>query len=399
MSADRSAAAEGATGGGVRTILHADMDAFYAAVEQRDHPEYRGKPVIVGGLGRRGVVSTASYEARRFGVHSAQPTAVARRRCPDGIYVPGRMEAYAFESRRIRALFEELTPLVEPLSLDEAFLDVTDSRTLFGDGEQIGRRLRAAVLETTGLCVSVGVAANKFVAKVASDLRKPDALVVVPPGTEAEFLAPLPVARLWGAGRRTQETLTGAGIFTIGDLQQRSLEELVRLTGKASGEHYHRLCRGQDTRPVHTERAAKSVSHETTFEIDVDDEGKLARVLLRLAEGVGRRCRRAGLAGRTVRLKIRFPPFETHTRQVKLDEATWDDMQIYQQGLALLRAARGERPVRLLGLGLADLVDHGAPTQRGLFADGEDRQRDQVLATLDAIRERFGDDAARHGGR
>ncbi len=385
--------------GGVRTILHADMDAFYAAVEQRDHPDSRGKPVIVGGLGRRGVVSTASYEARRFGVHSAQPTAVARRLCPDGIYVRGRMQVYAFESRRIRALFEELTPLVEPLSLDEAFLDVTDSRALFGTGEEIARRLRAAVFETTGLRVSVGVAASKFVAKVASDLRKPDALVVVPPGTEAAFLAPLPVARLWGAGRRTQERFTEAGLFTIGDLQGRSLEQLVRLVGTSAGEHYHRLCQGLDSRPVQTERAATSVSHETTFETDVADPEHLARVMLRLAEGVGRRCRHAGLAGRTVRLKIRFPPFETHTRQRKLDEPTWDDVEIYQQGLQLMAAARGDRAVRLLGLGLTDLVDHGAPSQRDLFGADEERRRDQVLATLDAIRQRFGDDAARHGGR
>ena len=224
-------------------ILHADMDAFYAAIEQRDRPELRGLPVIVGGDGPRQVVSTASYEARKFGVHSALPGTLARRRCPQGIFVAPRMELYARESVRIFELFRRYTPLVEPISLDEAFLDVTGSQALFGEGEEIARRVKRDVAEATGLCVSVGVAACKFVAKVASDLEKPDGLVVVPEGDEARFLAPLPVGRLWGAGRAVQARCRELGLETIGDLQRLEEADLRASFGEASGEHFYRLCR------------------------------------------------------------------------------------------------------------------------------------------------------------
>ena len=373
------------------------MDAFYAAVEQRDDPDLRGRPVIVGGLGRRGVVSTASYEARKFGVHSAMPTAEARSRCPDGVYLQPRMEVYATVSDQVQRVFEEVTPLVEPLSLDEAFMDVTGSRGLFGDGRAIAVKIRREVLEITSLTVSIGVAMCKFVAKVASDLNKPDGLVVVEPGTEREFLAPLPIRRLWGAGKVTQAKLSGLGFETIGDLQRRSLEELIELLGENSGQHFWSLAQARDDRPVIAEREAKSISHECTFERDVDDGDQCRAVLLDHSERVGRRLRRAGLRGRVVKLKLRFPPFETLSRQVTLAAATDDDLCIYRAVAALFDKARGNRPVRLLGVGVAGLTEEVAPAQRGLFEGEEKKKGSDVLRAMDAIRDRFGEGSIRHG--
>lgn len=380
----------------VRTILHADMDAFYAAIEQRDRPELVGRPVIVGGLGRRGVVSTASYEARRFGVHSAMPAAEARRRCPQGVFLPTRMSHYVGVSRQVRAVFDRYTDLVEPLSLDEAFLDVSGSLRLFGDGPAIAADLRAGVREATGLTVSVGVASCKYVAKVASDLDKPDGLTVVPPGEERAFLAPLPVGRLWGAGKVTQRRFARLDWHTIGDLQRQPLETLVAALGPTAGPHYHALAHGRDDRPVVPTRDPKSVSREVTFGDDVSDERALLAVLLEHAEDVGRRLRRAGLEGRTVRLKLRYPPFETHTRQVALERPTQDDAVIYRHGRELLQAARADHaPVRLLGLGVADLGPEGSESQADLFAPpGQADEAAQVNRTLDAIRERFGKGSA-----
>lgn len=371
------------------------MDAFFASVEQRDEPSLRGRPVIVGGLGRRGVVAAASYEARTFGVHSAQATAVARRLCPQGHFVPPRMNSYTAASRAVRKIFDSFTDLVEPLSLDEAFLDVTGSLRLFGDGPAIARRLRREVLRATELTVSVGVASSKYVAKVASDLDKPDGLTVVPVGGEAAFLAPLPIQRLWGAGKVMRRRLSDLGWQTIGDLQQQSLEQLVAALGEHAGVHFHALCRGQDPRPVEGGGVPRSVSRERTFAEDVSDEDTLHAVLLDHAEDVGRRLRRQGLAGRTVRLKIRYPPFETRTRQARLANPTSDDACIYRQGRELLAAARaGARPVRLLGLGLSDLCAADADVQGELFAPAAAVPADTVNRTLDAIRERFGGSAA-----
>ena len=240
-----------------RTILHADMDAFFAAIEQRDRPELRGKPVIVGGDGPRSVVSTCSYEARRFGVHSAMPGTTARKLCPQGIFLPVRSEAYGKVSRQVQDVFHRYTPLVEPLSLDEAFMDVTGSERLFGDGEAIARSIKADVLKETQLTISVGVAPCKYVAKVASDLDKPDGLVIVPPDSLTDFLAPLPVSFLWGAGRDMQERLARLGLKTIGDVQKRSSDDLKRLLGDAAGSHFFNLSRGLDDRPVFTGHAAK----------------------------------------------------------------------------------------------------------------------------------------------
>lgn len=379
-----------------RTILHADMDAFFAAIEQRDDPSLRGVPVIVGGLGRRGVVATASYEARRFGVHSALPGAIARRRCPDGVFVRPRMEVYAAVSAQVREVFEEFTPLVEPLSMDEAFLDVTDSQAAFGTGEEIARQLKARVRERTSLRVSVGVASSKFVAKVASDLDKPDGLVVVPPGEELGFLAPLPVKRLWGAGPVTQKKLQDLGLHHIGDLQKLSERRLVEAFGAASGAHFYRLSRGLDWREVESSRAARSISHEVTFEHDVTTRRECHRVLLEMSESVGRRLRRHGVMGRVVRIKVRFPPFVTKTRQAVLTAPSSDDCAIHEKAVKLFdRLVPDDRPVRLLGVGAADLIEEGTPVQRGLF-EAAPRSR-RVADAMDSIRDRFGDDAIRRG--
>jgi len=382
-----------------RQILHADMDAFYAAIEQRDDRGLRGKPVIVGGQGRRGVVATASYEARKFGVHSAMPGSRARSLCPHGIFVAPRMEVYAAVSEQVLLIFQRYTPLVEPLSLDEAFLDVTDSGALFGDGAAIAKRIRADVRAETGLTVSVGVATSKYVAKVASDLRKPDGLVVVPEGEEREFLAPLPVGRLWGAGPVTQKRLRELGIETIGDVQRMSREQLAGCVGEAAAEHYHTLAQGLDPREVEPERDARSLSHETTFHDDVRDDGELHRVLLELSESVGRRLRRNGLRGEVVRLKLRYPPFETHTRQRKLEGPTDDDLVIYRTAKALLTEARPSgRAVRLIGVGVADLGDGPKARQLGLFDEPQRGEKSRsVLRAIDAIRDKFGDDAIGHG--
>lgn len=376
------------------------MDAFYAAIEQRDDPALRGRPVVVGGLGRRGVVSTASYEAREFGIHSAMPTAEAHRRCPDAVFVPSRMEVYVAVSEQVRHEFEKVTPLVEPLSLDEAFLDVTASRALFGSGRDIAERIRARVREVTGLAVSIGVASCKYVAKVASDVRKPDALVVVTPGSEREFLAPLPVSRLWGAGKVGAELLRDRGYRTIGDVQAASRERLVAELGENRGAHFWALAHADDERPVVPERDPKSISHEVTFERDVTDHERCHAVLLDQSERVGRRLRRAGLRGRVVRLKLRFPPFETLARQVTLDAPTDDDLVIHRAVTALFDRARGGRPVRLLGVGVAGLTDDATgPVQRDLFGGGAAAApSSDVLRAMDAIRDRFGENSIRHGG-
>ncbi len=396
-----------------RTILHADMDAFYAAVEQRDRPELRGKPVIIGGYGPRQVVSTASYEARKFGVHSAMPGRRARQLCPEGIFVTPRMEVYAAISGQIHEVFEQFTDQVEPLSLDEAFLDVTGSRALFGDGRTIAERIRRDVLERTKLCVSVGVATSKYVAKVASDVDKPDGLVVVEPGTEREFLADLPLSRLWGVGPTTCATLERAGLRSIKDVQSRSREQLVEGFGGNLGEHLFVLANGLDERPVISERAAKSIGHEMTFAEDLCEVDDVKGILLQLAEMVGRKLRRAEQRATVIRLKLRHPPFETKSRQKKV-AATADDLELYRVATALLESAWDMRkPVRLLGVTGADLVSADAPAaivkpkQQSLFVAEEpaaelsanQQQRDKLLQAMDAIRDRHGEDAVRHAGK
>jgi len=377
-------------------ILHCDMDAFYASVEERDRPELVGHPVIVGGTPeQRGVVSAANYVARRYGIHSAMPAVTARRLCPHGYFLPPRISYYAEVSRQIRDIFERFTPLVEPLSLDEAFLDVTGSERLFGSASEIGRKIKQAVREETGLIVSVGVAPNKFLAKIASDLKKPDGFLVVEPEHVREFLDPLPVERLWGVGKQGSKVFQKLGIRTIGQLYQWPLETLKSRFG-AQGEHLWQLAHGIDLEPVVSEREAKSISHETTFEQDIDDLEVLRAWLVNLTEQVAWRLRRHGLRGRTVHLKVRFADFSLITRSQTLPTPTNITNELWQTADEMLRnrLPANHLPVRLLGMGISGFDETGLV--QGLLFDQDERQKQMGLdTTTDQIRERFGSSALR----
>ncbi len=377
-------------------ILHCDMDAFYASVEERARPELVGRPVIVGGSPeKRGVVAAANYIARRYGVHSAMPAATARRLCPQGIFLPPRISYYAEVSCQIREIFERFTPLIEPLSLDEAFLDVTGSEQLFGTAIEIGRKIQQAVQEETGLVVSVGVAPNKFLAKIASDLQKPAGFVVVEPDQVQQFLDPLPIERLWGVGRRGSKRFQGLGIHTVGQLRQWPAETLKRHFG-AHGKHLLQLAHGIDDRPVVPEREAKSISHETTFEQDIDDQQVLRAWLLDLTQQVAWRIRRHRLRGRLVHLKVRFADFSTITRSQTLPAPTDITQELWQIADEMLcqRLPAGHLPVRLLGMGVGSLDESGV--RQGLLFGQDERQRQAGLdAMTDQIRERFGSSALR----
>ena len=370
-----------------RTILHVDLDAFFAAVEQRDHPELRGRPVVVGmgGTNDRGVVSAASYEARRFGVHSAMPIRTAKRLCPDCVFVPVDGRTYQRVSREVMAILRRFTPLVEPVSIDEAFLDVTASRALFGDGPTIARRIKAAIREELQLGASVGVAATKLVAKIASDLRKPDGLVVVPPGEEAAFLAPLPISRLWGVGPATATALRDFGVATIGDLAALDRAALARRLGNHGATLVDRA-HGVDPDPVDDPDAAKSIGHEHTFDEDTSDPDVLERTLLAMAEGVSGRLRSAGWKAATVTVKVRDSAFTTVTRQRTLREPTDLTDPIWRVALDLARPQiRGKR-IRLLGVTASGF---GEREQLGLFEEADPRRRRAVEAA-DELRRRFG---------
>ncbi|HEY3351899.1 MAG TPA: DNA polymerase IV [Polyangia bacterium] len=377
-----------------RTILHCDLDAFYASVEALDDPSLRGRPVIVAGDVRRGVVCAASYEARRYGVHSAMPTAQARRLCPDGVFRPPRFERYEALSAQVMGIFHRYTPLVEPLSLDEAFLDVTASQALFGSGGAIARGIKTAVRGECGLTISAGVADVKFAAKIASDLGKPDGLVEVPPGGVPEFLAPLPLKRLWGVGPVTERELAGLGLQTIGDLARQPRGALAQLLG-AHGEFLEALARGEDPRAVTPDDAARSIGGEDTFEHDLVGRAALAAPILAQSRRVAQRLRAAGLAGRTITLKIKYADFELCTRRCTLPRATDDGRAIYEAALEQLERTDLHRPVRLTGISVSGLTDE--PTRQcDLFEDArarEARRRGQLNAALDAITARFGDEA------
>ena len=380
-------------------ILHVDMDAFYASVEQRDRPELAGKPVIVGGdPARRGVVSAANYLARQFGVHSAMPAITARRKCPQGVFLAPRIDYYAEVSGQIRAIFERYTPLVEPLSLDEAFLDVSGSTDLFGPPEEIGRRIKQEIRAELRLVASVGVAPNKFLAKIASDLRKPDGFVVVEPERIQEFLDPLPVERLWGVGRVASQSLRQIGVHTISQLRQLPLAVLRDRFG-ASGEHLWELAHGRDDRPVVPDHEAKSISHETTFAEDITDGEVLRAWLLELTDQVARRLRRHGLRARTVQLKIRLADFRLVTRSATLPTATNITGELWEAAAALLEAwlSQARQPVRLLGMGTSGL-SACEQVQKLLFDEPQRTRQSRLDGVTDAIRERFGDAAISRAG-
>jgi len=383
--------------GPARCIAHADMDAFYASVEQRDHPELRGRPIAVGGGGSRGVVSAASYEARVFGVHSAMSSVEAKRLCPDLVFVPGDMALYARESRRIFDIFHAFSPRVEGLSLDEAFLDWTGTERLLGKPADIAARLRARVRDEVGLAVSVGIAPVKRVAKIASGMAKPDGLLEVEPHAVEAFLAPLPVRKLWGVGPVAERRIRDRGFETIGQLAQAPLTRLEA----AFGDDAHRLramALGLEVGHVEPERAAKSISEENTFERDVDDREVLEATILTHAENVARRLRRSGLVARTVVLKWRLATrrapgprgYPLHSRRETLDEPTQDGDVVARTACALLRREKLPEAVRLIGVGVAGLAA-SETGQLGLFAPSPDKERRAKLnAALDAVVDRFG---------
>ncbi|MGZ6953880.1 MAG: DNA polymerase IV [Acidimicrobiia bacterium] len=375
-------------------ILHLDLDAFYASVEQRERPELRGRPVVVGGLGGRGVVAAASYEAREFGVQSAMPTARARRACPDAVFVAPRMDRYAAVSKEVMAILRSATPLVEPLSLDEAFLDVTGAQRLLGSGPDIAAMLRARIRDELGLAASVGVAATKMLAKIASDLAKPDGMLVVELGTELEFLHPLPVRRLWGVGPATQKKLTRLGVSTIGDLAAIPEDTLVRALGEAAGRHLHALAQNRDPRPVEPHRPTKSIGHEETFAADRHDRRGLEQDVVRMADLVGARLREHRFVARTVQLKLRYHDFTTITRAHTLAEPTDLAATIAREARALLDAVDLRAGIRLLGVTALQLDAADAVQGQLDFDDGgAARGADALERTLDAVRARFGTDA------
>jgi DNA polymerase IV len=380
-------------------ILHVDMDAFYASVEERDDPSLVGKAVIVGGTAEgRGVVAAANYEARKFGVHSAMAAARAVRLCPHATFIRPRMDRYAEVSRQVRSIFEEFTPLVEPLSLDEAFLDATGCEPLFGSSAEIGLQIKSRIRAELRLIASVGVAPNKFLAKIASDLRKPDGFVVVQQEAVQEFLDPLPVGRIWGVGKVTGQVFDRLGIRTIGELRQLSLDSLQQLFG-SSGEHYWRLSHGLDERKVVPDREAKSISHETTFAEDIASRDELQAWLVELVEQVARRLRRHELKGRTVELKVRFADFHTITRSATLAEPTNITQELLVAGTELLRTKLppGHSPVRLLGFGVNGFDDTGR-SQRQLFDEPVRERQRQLDEVADQIAGKFGKAAIRRGG-
>ncbi|MEM7409244.1 MAG: DNA polymerase IV [Myxococcota bacterium] len=393
-----------------RVVLHADMDAFYASVEQRDHPELRGRPVAVGGDGNRGVVSAASYEARRYGVHSAMPSVEAKRRCPDLVFVRGSMGRYAAESKRIFEIFRRFTPVVQGLSLDEAFLDLTGTERLWGPARAVGEALRQAVREETDLPVSVGIAPVKMVAKIASDLAKPDGLLEVERGGVAAFLEPLPVRRIWGVGPVAEQRLVTAGFRTIGDLVRADPTRLEAQLGDW-GLALSRLGRGRDLSEVEPYRDAVSYSEENTFGDDVSDRSVLEAALITHAESVARRLRRDRLRARTVVLKLKLARrvsagprgYPLLTRRATLAEPSDDGACLSETATRLLSRAALEEPVRLLGVGATNLVSADTG-QLALFASPRKEQRDRLNRALDAIQDRFGSGAvvrgdARHASR
>lgn len=385
--------------GMARTILHVDMDEFFAAVERLDFPELAGRCILVGGdPAGRGVVSTASYEARQFGCHSAMPTVTALRLCPQAVLRPVRGQRYREVSRAVFEIFRRFTPLIEPLSIDEAFLDMTGTERLSGTGPQAAGRIKRAIREELGLVASVGVGPNKFLAKLASDLEKPDGLTVIPPGREAEILDPLPISKLWGVGASTEKRLRGMGIRTIRELRLQDARTLRGVFGTRT-EAVLRLAAGQDDRPVVPDSLAKSIGQEVTFPTDVSDLPALRSVLLGQAEQVARRLRGQGLQARTVTLKLRYGDFTTLSRSRSLPEPTCRTEAIFAAGAELLEAwARTSLgPMRLIGLTASNLSG-STGRQMGLFEEPADEKRKQVDEAVDRIVDRFGPGSIRRGG-
>lgn len=397
-----------------RWIMHVDMDAFFASVEQLDHPEYKGHPVIVGGLSSRGVVATASYEARKFGVHSAMPISRAKKLCPQGIFVYPNMARYKEISHVIHKVMEEFTPLIEPLSLDEAFLDVTGITHKFTGPKALGRAIKDRVFAETGLIISAGLAPNKFLAKLASDLDKPDGLVVIPYGKECESLANLPIKRIWGVGPSTERRLKNGGFLLIKDIQALSDEKpLVPYVGNQARRIWE-LARGIDERPVEPDRQIQSVGNEETYESDVEDPTVIDLELHYFANRVAKRLRKYGLMGNTVSIKVRYNDFKTVSRQKRLDSATDQERIIYDTSVLLWNKLMRERtgtpfvqahtsildmpikPIRLLGVTVSGLSTEGI-VQEDLFSSEVDEKEEKLSTVLDSLASKFGENAIMSG--
>lgn len=385
-----------------RLILHLDMDAFFAAVEQLDHPAYRGKPVVVGadpkgGTGR-GVVATASYEARRYGIHSAMPISQAYRRCPQAVFASPRFARYAEISRQVMGILHDFSPQMLQISIDEAFIDITQTARFHGGGRKLAEKLKSRIRGETGLTASVGMAPNMFVAKVASDLQKPDGLTICDSGKEKEFLAPLPIKKLWGVGPKTEARLHELGFSTIGQIAQCSQHLLAEKLGKW-GAHLWELANGIDNRPVEDWGPRKSISQERTYDNDVADPEIVEKTLWKLADDLSADMRGAGLKGRVLTLKIRLEDFQTFTRQRKLADYTNDAALMREIALEIFRKFdRQEKKVRLIGIGMSQLNNAGGE-QMSLFPSEEQNRRATVAQLIDTIRVKFGDEAATRASR
>lgn len=382
----------------IKSIIHLDMDAFYPAVEILDNPGLKGKPVIVGGISKRGVVSSASYEARKFGVHSAQPITRAMKLCPDAVFLPVRMKRYKEISNRIFEIFNRFTPLVEPLSIDEAFLDVTGTERLLGDPVSVAKKIKKTVLDETGLTVSAGIAPSKFIAKIASDMDKPDGLTVVPYDKINEFLDPLPVSKMWGVGKITLERLNRYSIKTFYDLRTFPVDTLEKIFGR-NGPRMHSLAMGIDERNVETEHEIKSIGHELTFSEDITNVEPAEKQIFSLAVKTGKRMRSHGIKGRTVTLKVKYSDFKQITRSRTLDKSTDDSMTIYLAVKKLISKTEiGNRPVRLLGVSMSGLESDNTKDQLDLFMSDEKTEKTEKLnKAIDSLQDRFGPQSIQPG--
>jgi DNA polymerase-4 len=372
-----------------RTIMHVDLDAFFVSVEQVLNPELRGKPVVVGGRpDRRGVVAAASYEARAFGLHSGMPLTTAVRLCPQAIFIEGSFPRYRDASKKFMAILADFSPFLEPMGLDEAYLDVTGFESLHGSIHQMALSIKQRVHNELQLNASIGVAICKVVAKVASDLSKPDGLLEVPPGEERAFLAPLPIEKLPGIGKKTEQKLKGLGIKTLGQLAEMPLEALKSHFG-AFGETLHRSASGIDTREVSAPAEARSISRETTFDKDVDEKSTLEATLRYLAERVGSNLRHQGKQAKTVTLKLRYADFTTITRSRTLPQASDTDLLIFDTGVTLLRRALAmeRQPIRLIGIGVSNMVE---PGRQLTMLDSPEQRQEQLNRAIDRIRNRYG---------
>ena len=430
-----------------RWIMHVDMDAFFASIEQLDHPEYKGHPVIVGGLSSRGVVATCSYEARKFGVHSAMPISRAKKLCPDGIYVYPRMDRYKEVSQQIFSIMKEFTPYIEPLSVDEAFLEVSGMSTMYSGPKALGRAIKDRVFEETGLIISAGLAPNKFLAKLASDLDKPDGLVVIPYGREKEILAPLPIKRIWGVGPRTEKILKNGGFHLMRHIQALSDESsLIPLVGNQARRIWE-LANGIDDRPVETERKIQSIGAEETYEEDLTDGSTIELEFRYFANRLSKRLRKRNLLGHTVSIKVRYDDFTTVSRQKRLDTPSDHEHVFFETALLLWNKLMQDKtskqpkgtkkdvealgattkvrpanfkyssfnnsssnnssskestcmdppgPIRLLGLTVSGL-DEEVPMQDSLFESPQDKTEDKLAGVLDSLESKFGETAVMSG--